>query len=693
MVAWYRVGLAVVLVTLMLGLATAAVADPPDRVGRLSYLRGAVSFLPAQAGDPNAWVPATLNYPVTSGDSLWADRDAWAEVQLGPAVARLAPLTSARVVTLDDRVAQFGVAQGALLVSLRQQGPGEVFEVDTPHGAVTLNGPGVYRITVDPASVRTVVTVRQGQASIVAAAGMVPVAAGQAVWVGGGEPAELQLQTPEPPDAWEAWADARDRREARLAALRYVSPDMVGYQELDDYGRWQVDAVYGPVWVPTVTVGWAPYRTGHWAWVRPWGWTWVDDAPWGFAPFHYGRWICRTGTWAWAPGPLLARPVYAPALVAFVGGGDLGVAIGVGSPAVGWFPLAPGEVYVPPYTASAKYVRALNANHVKATSLDLAHLDVGALKYANRTVAGAVTAVPTEDLARARKVTPAAVVVPPSVADRAKVIGMAPPVTPRRDIGPVRLPTETPRPVLRPADVVPPRAPDGARITPAPLEPRPRPVIRPADPAVELPRPKELPRPPLASRPAESAPRPAPVSTAPPSPGKAIDLPAPRGPVPGRDAGSLVPGASVPAPRRPEPRVTAPEPRGPAPRPMPAPESSAPAAPKEMPGRVLRPPAVVPAPPQGLAPERAVAPTAAAPRAPVAPAASAGPLPGRAGDVAAKRPPAAAPAESPPQRLRSPGIGTAPTGDATAPGRPNGGGNGVRAGGVPNGKGRDAQGG
>jgi hypothetical protein len=25
--------------------------------------------------------------------------------------------------------------------------------------------------------------------------------------------------------------------------------------------------------------------------MSPWGWTWVDNAPWGFAPFHYGRWV------------------------------------------------------------------------------------------------------------------------------------------------------------------------------------------------------------------------------------------------------------------------------------------------------------------------------------------------------------------------------------------------------------------
>src|SRR5205814_1992738 len=99
---------------------------------------------------------------------------------------------------------------------------------------------------------------------------------------------------------------------------------------------------YGAIWVPRrVPVDWAPYRYGHWAWIEPWGWTWVDDAPWGFAPFHYGRWIFTAGNWGWVPGPRTVRPVYAPALVAWVGGPRLNasVSIGGGRGGVAWFPL------------------------------------------------------------------------------------------------------------------------------------------------------------------------------------------------------------------------------------------------------------------------------------------------------------------------------------------------------------------
>ena len=115
---------------------------------------------------------------------------------------------------------------------------------------------------------------------------------------------------------------SRDRRDDESQSARYVSPDVVGYEDLDDNGSWRSDPGYGYVWVPTrVASGWAPYQDGHWAWISPWGWTWVDDAPWGYAPFHYGRWVSLGGTGAWVPGPRQVEPVYAPALVVFIGGG------------------------------------------------------------------------------------------------------------------------------------------------------------------------------------------------------------------------------------------------------------------------------------------------------------------------------------------------------------------------------------
>src|SRR5437016_591981 len=127
----------------------------------------------------------------------------------------------------------------------------------------------------------------------------------------------------------------------RLVTVRAI---WLGVEDLDDYGDWRSSPEYGDVWFPRVSAGWAPYREGHWAWIDPWGWTWVDDDPWGYAPFHYGRWAAFGGRWGWIPGPVAVRPVYAPALVVFVGGGGF-----VAGGNVAWFAMGPREVYVPSY--------------------------------------------------------------------------------------------------------------------------------------------------------------------------------------------------------------------------------------------------------------------------------------------------------------------------------------------------------
>src|SRR5262249_16155802 len=155
---------------------------------------------------------------------------------------------------------------------------------------------------------------------------------------------------------------------------------------------WQTVPDYGAVWVPsTVPAGWAPYRYGHWVWISPCGWTWVDDAPWGFAPFHYGRWVWFHNHWAWTPGRFVARPVYAPALVAFIGGSSFSVSVGFGSaPAVGWVPLGWREPFIPWYRASRAHVRNVNVAQVtNVTNVT----NTTNITYVNRRAPAAVTVV------------------------------------------------------------------------------------------------------------------------------------------------------------------------------------------------------------------------------------------------------------------------------------------------------------
>ncbi|SDQ74730.1 FecR family protein [Paraburkholderia fungorum] len=332
-------------------------ADPPGRVARLNYTAGAVTTEPAGATD---WSYAQINRPLTTGDQLWNDQNARSELHIGSTAVRLGPSTSLDVLNLDDNAAQLKVAQGTLSTRVRELAPGSSYEIDTPNLALGLNGPGDYRVDVAPDGSSTTVTVRSGSATVYGDAGQVPVAAGQQVRFGGTGLQQLADNGVPGLDSLDQWAATRDAAEDRSVSAQYVSRDIPGYQDLDANGTWRNSPQYGEVWVPRATpAGWAPYHDGHWVWQAPWGWTWVDDEPWGFAPYHYGRWAQVDDTWAWVPGPVEAdvQPVYAPALVAFVGddeGGsgavDWGVSLAVGgalAAGVAWFPLGPGEPWHP----------------------------------------------------------------------------------------------------------------------------------------------------------------------------------------------------------------------------------------------------------------------------------------------------------------------------------------------------------
>ncbi|HXY39523.1 MAG TPA: DUF6600 domain-containing protein, partial [Vicinamibacteria bacterium] len=382
-------------------------------MARLSYVEGAVSFRP---GGVEEWGPAPRNRPLSVGDGIWTDRGGRCELQLGTMTVRLAPETDFAFLNLDDDVTQLQLTRGTARVDLSRLGEGEAVEIDTPNAALSLHQPGVYRVDVQENG-DSRLTVRRGDATATAEGWEVPVYEHETgVMVGVREP-QYDVQDEGAPDDWERWCADRDRGYESHVSARYVSPDVPGWQDLDTYGRWQPMPGYGMVWMPSeVAPGWAPYRVGHWGYVAPWGWTWIDDAPWGFAPFHYGRWAYGAGAWFWVPGRVVARPVYAPALVAFVGGGGWSVSLSLGGGGVAWFPLGPREVYYPAYAVSPAYVRNVNVTNVNVTHINVTNVNVTNVTYVNQSVPGAVTAVPRAAFVSAHPVATAAVAVPPATA-------------------------------------------------------------------------------------------------------------------------------------------------------------------------------------------------------------------------------------------------------------------------------------
>jgi hypothetical protein len=417
----------------MLLLSGAGMADPPDRVARLSFFSGPVSFSPAGEDE---WALATPNRPLVTGDRLWADAGGRAELQAGNVALRLGESTNVNVLNLDDRTTQLELTQGSLYVRVWRIDRGDTVEIDTPNLAFTVDRVGRYRIDVDADGNVTTVAVFAGQGEAYGEGAAYRIAAGDRYSFSGTGLRDYEYSDVGAPDDFDSWAAERDRRYETSVSARYVSRDVIGYQDLDQYGTWSVVADYGNVWYPrSVPSGWAPYRTGHWVWIDPWGWTWIDDAPWGFAPYHYGRWAFVTGRWGWIPGPVSVRPVYAPALVAFIGGGDLRLSLSVGGVAAGiaWFPLGPGEVYQPAYRVSREYFTNVNVSNTRVTNVNITNVynnyttntTVTNVTYRNREAPGAVTAVPTTAFVQSQPVARAAVQVPREVITRQPVSPVA----------------------------------------------------------------------------------------------------------------------------------------------------------------------------------------------------------------------------------------------------------------------------
>ena len=324
------------------GLRSAQAQTVAASPARISYIEGDVSFWRPGAAE---WTPARINTPLAPGDSLYTGPNGNVEVQIGPrAFLRAAEGTQVGLDNQEPGFVQFRVTAGRASVDLGELAQAQTVELDTPNAAFTIERTGYYRAEVTEDST-TFETQRGGSATMTPAGGAVgTIAAGRQVMVTGTNAARVDVGPAPGLTEWDRWNYERTDQLASSSSARYVASGVYGTPELDRYGSWRTVESYGSVWVPrTVATGWTPYSTGRWIWDPRYGWTWLDDEPWGWAPYHYGRWVHAGGFWGWAPGPIVTRPVYAPALVVFLGGG---VRVSVGVP-LAWAPLGWGEPIIP----------------------------------------------------------------------------------------------------------------------------------------------------------------------------------------------------------------------------------------------------------------------------------------------------------------------------------------------------------
>ena len=345
------------------GLTSLALAadpgDVPGQVGRVALTQGQVSIADDVGAEMTA---AQVNWPVTSGNMISTAPGARTELRIGSTSIRLDGDASLEILQLDDATLRLRLHYGSANIRVRNPDLLPGFELATAQARVQLQQPGSLRIDAERVRDTSSVNVFDGVALVEGGGSQLTVRAGKGADFSDDDVRTLAARR----DGFDDWAAGRDRIEETSVSARYVGTEMTGYEDLDRYGSWSTDAEYGPVWLPTVATTWVPYRDGSWTWLDPWGWTWVDNAPWGYAPFHYGRWIQVRNRWAWAPGRREGRPVWAPALVGWVGGAgwDITFRDRTRAPGYGWYPLSWHDRYVPGYRTSDNHLRWLNG-HVR----------------------------------------------------------------------------------------------------------------------------------------------------------------------------------------------------------------------------------------------------------------------------------------------------------------------------------------
>ena len=400
---------------------------PPARVGQLALVSGNVLMRLDRA---SLLEPALLNAPITSGSALVTQIPGRTEARIGSAALRLGQDSRVAFTEINDSNLHVEIGNGLVSLRVRALVAGERVVLTAGGVAVQILSAGAYRFRFGMPQARLRVWVLEGQARIVLSQKELMLGPKQQIQIDKGVANQLVASASEDHQSFDEFTNTRERISESAFSQEFVPAEMTGAEALDGHGSWREETGYGAVWFPSkLPMDWAPYRFGRWRWLAPWGWNWVDEAPWGFAPFHYGRWLFAGGRWGWVPRQsgavnVSSRPVYAPALVGFFGNqsGAVWMSSVSSSPVVGWYPLAPNEMYWPAYNAPNAYVRALNAASVNDVA-QIQAVPAGGIAHRFARTAFAASAMPFSAFVGMQDVAHNQIALPPAALAQAPLTG------------------------------------------------------------------------------------------------------------------------------------------------------------------------------------------------------------------------------------------------------------------------------
>ncbi len=247
------------------GYPGARTANPPvARAARVQYLLGEVSV---SSGGTDHWTAAVLNSSLTSNTHVWTDNNSRAELNVGGAFIRMNSEASLTLTYLSRSTVQLQVNQGTVSLTVEHLLAGEIYEMDTLNGALTVMKSGVYSIGVNPVAGQTLVTVRQGSITATGQGSAVSINSDQQVQFNNGYSLQHTAQKAPPPDGFDDWVNVRNQRLGIPHHRPYFAVGVGGF------GPWGMVAVHGPIGAPPLAQStapvWVPYPFGHWVWVTP----------------------------------------------------------------------------------------------------------------------------------------------------------------------------------------------------------------------------------------------------------------------------------------------------------------------------------------------------------------------------------------------------------------------------------------
>lgn len=340
---------------LMAGLVGFALLLPGARQARTdSNTHGRVSavernLLVRGAGDDD-WSYLERNGVADDGDSLWADEESLAEIEMeGGAWLRLGPDTRVEVRRLPPD-GDLRLERGSLYVDLSRE-MREGLRVRTAPGEVQMEAGALARVDLGQSD-EVRILVGRGQLTVrPAETEERRLNEGEMALMRPDEPqVEVSRLDSASPDAFDRWNEQRVAYYAGRSLPTGVERRLPGIAELGDYGDW-LTVEGNQYWRPRrVAEDWAPYSVGYWTYWQK-GPLWMPYEPWGYTTYHYGRWWWRANYgWLWRPAY-----VWGPAWVAWANYGDYLLWAPLdwwGSPCTVGVPYYAGELRVDPYVWS-----------------------------------------------------------------------------------------------------------------------------------------------------------------------------------------------------------------------------------------------------------------------------------------------------------------------------------------------------